>query len=168
MQNKESFTLIQVKTSRFSAQPFSRPSEIYYGVQVQSLLYVMVLLNSQSEILKKFFSQDSSSLFCLHKFFPLYWLISQTQSLTNISTTWCCTTLFDCEDGFNKVMYFNLCVIRPEYFISYSLRVHQMLFGKPQAGCQVSLTEKWLLSGHCFIRTVSTIFTREFRISFTV
>ena len=46
---------------------------------------------------------------------------------------------------------FNLCLIRPENFVSHGLRVLQVHFGKLQAGCHVPFTKEWLPSGHSTI-----------------
>ena len=42
--------------------------------------------------------------------------------------------------------------IRPENFISHSLRVFQVPFGKLQVGCHVPFPEEWLPSGHSTIQ----------------
>ncbi|XP_073681055.1 E3 ubiquitin-protein ligase Siah2-like [Garra rufa] len=55
----------------------------------------------------------------------------------------------------NQAKEFNLCFIRPENFVSHALRVLQVPFGKLQAGCHVSFTEKWLPSGHSTIQYAS-------------
>lgn len=67
------------------------------------------------------------------------------------------TTMANCRDGIGQVMSgawfpadmtLNLCFIGLHNFVSHSLRVLQVPFGKIQVGCHVSFTEEWLLSSH--------------------
>ena len=80
------------------------------------------------------------------------------------------TTMLHCRDGVIQVITsawfppditlgiqskeFNLSsdFIRPENFISHSLRVFQVPFGKLQVGCHVPFPEEWLPSGHSTIQ----------------
>ena len=104
----------------------------------------------------------------LHSSFPLSWLVSQFLPLKNIRTAWCCHHHASGRDGIGLVMSgawfppnmmpdihakeFNLCLIRPDNFVSHGLRVLQVHFGKFPAGCHVPFTKEWLPSGHSMIQ----------------
>ena len=135
------------------------------------VLKVVVLLKDepspQSEVkraLEQVFIQDVSVHCCIHvSLYPDYspsscrWKTSPQHDAA--------TTMLHCRDGIGLVMssawfplnmmpaiHANLCLIRPDHFVSHGLRILRVHFGKLQASCHVPFTKEWLLSGHSTIQ----------------